>query len=101
MPTPSGVNYLLQSLQSSLIPQLSKDKNQKWTSSLMPLYLLSLHTHTPLVITHYFLEAAVWTESDAKLQIFVDFGAEFGRNMLHEVANWQFFCRRCQKVVEI
>jgi hypothetical protein len=67
----------------------------------MPLYLLSLHTHTPLVITHYFLEAAVWTESDAKLQIFVDFGAEFGRNMLHEVANWQFFCRRCQKVVEI
>jgi hypothetical protein len=61
----------------------------------MPLYLLSLHTHTPLVITHYFLEAAVWTESDAKLQIFVDFGAEFGRNMLHEVANCQFFCWRC------
>jgi hypothetical protein len=53
------------------------------------------------VITKYLLEAAVWTESDAKLQIFVDFGAEFGRNMLHEVANWQFFCRRCQKVVEI
>jgi hypothetical protein len=53
----------------------------------MSLYLLSLHTHTPLAITHYFLEAAVWTESDAKLQIFVDFGAEFGRNMLQEVAN--------------
>ena len=30
MPTPSGVNYLLQSLQFSLIPQLSNDKNQKW-----------------------------------------------------------------------
>ena len=57
----------------------------------MSLYLLSLHTHTPLVITHYFLEAAVWTESDAKLQISVDFGAEFGRNMLQDVANCQFF----------
>jgi hypothetical protein len=56
----------------------------------MSLYLLSLHTHTPLVITHYSLEAAVWTESDAKLQIFVDFGAEFGRNMLQEVANCHF-----------
>jgi len=73
MPTPSGVNYLLQSLQSFLIPQLSKDKNQKWTSSLMSLYLLSLHKHTPLVITHYFLEAAVWTESDAKLRKVFDF----------------------------
>jgi len=40
MPTPSGVNYLLQSLQSFLIPQLSKDKNQKWTSSLMSLYFI-------------------------------------------------------------
>jgi hypothetical protein len=67
----------------------------------MSLYLLSLHTHTPLVITHYSLEAAVWTESDAKLQISVDFGAGFGRNMLQEVANWQFFCRRCHNVVEI
>ena len=73
MPTPSGVNYLLQSLQSSLIPQLSKDKNQKWTSSLMSLYLLSLHTHTPLVITHCFLEAAVRTESDANLRKVFDF----------------------------
>ena len=45
------------------------------------------------------LEAAARTESDAKLQIFVDFDAGFGRNMLQEVANWQFFCRRCQKVV--
>ena len=52
-------------------------------------------------VTHYLLEAAVWTESDAKLQIFVDFDAEFDRNMLQEVANWQFFCRRCQNVVEI
>jgi len=57
----------------------------------MSLYLLFLHTHTPLVITHYSLEAAVWTESDAKLQIFVDFGAGFGRNMLHEVAKSHFF----------
>ena len=45
------------------------------------------------------LEAAVWTESDAKLQIFVDFGAGFGRNMTEGVANWQFFFCRCQKVV--
>jgi len=67
----------------------------------MSLYLLSLHTHTPLVITHYFLEAAVWTESDAKLQNSVDFGAGFGRNMLQDVVNWQFFCRRCLNVVEI
>jgi len=67
----------------------------------MSLYLLSLHTHISLVITKYLLKAAVWTESDAKLQIFVDFDAEFGRNMLQEVANCQFFCRRCQKVVEI
>jgi len=52
---------------------------------------LSVHTHTPLVITHYFLEAAVWTESVAKLQIFVDFGAGFGRNMTEDVANCQFF----------
>ena len=65
----------------------------------MSLYLLSLHTHTPLVITHYFLEAAVWTESDAKLQIFVDFDAEFDRNMRGDVANCQFFSRRCQKVM--
>ncbi len=99
MPTPNGVNYLLQSLQSSLIPQLSKDKNQKWMSSLMSLYLLSLHTHTPLVITHYFLEAAVRTESDAKLQISVDFGAGFDRNMTEEVANFRFFCWRCLKMV--
>jgi len=39
----------------------------------MSLYLLSLHKHTPLVITHYFLEAAVWTESDAKLRKVFDF----------------------------
>jgi len=38
-------------------------------------------------------------EPPAKLQISVDFGAGFGRNMSEEVANWQFFCRRCQKVV--
>jgi len=62
---------------------------------------LSLHTHISLVITKYLLKAAVWTESDAKLQIFVDFGAGFGRNMLQDVANCQFFCRRCHNVVEI
>jgi hypothetical protein len=45
------------------------------------------------------LEAAARTESDAKLQISVDFSARFGRNMLQEVANCQFFCRICQKVV--
>jgi hypothetical protein len=37
----------------------------------------------------------------AKLQISVDFSAGFGRNMLQEVANCQFFCRRCRKVTEI
>ena len=42
-----------------------------------------------------------WSNFTKFLQIFVDFGAEFGRNMLREVANWQFFCWRCQKVVEI
>jgi len=52
------------------------------------------------VITHYFLEAAVWTESVAKLQIFVDFGAGFCRNMLQEIAKCQLFCWRCQKRVE-
>jgi hypothetical protein len=31
----------------------------------------------------------------AKLQISIDFSAGFGRNMLQEVANWQFFCWRC------
>ena len=35
----------------------------------------------------------------AKLQISADFSAEFGKNMTEDVANWQFFCRRCQKVV--
>jgi hypothetical protein len=35
----------------------------------------------------------------AKLQISVDFGAEFGRNMTGKVANWHFFCWRCQKEV--
>jgi len=52
------------------------------------------------VITKYLLKAAVRTESDAKLQISVDFGAGFGRNMLQEVANWQFFCCICHNVVE-
>ena len=47
---------------------------------------LSLHTHTPLVITKYLLEAAVRTESDAKLQISVDFGAGFGRKILDFVS---------------
>jgi hypothetical protein len=37
----------------------------------------------------------------ANIVIFIDFGAGFGRNMSEEVANWQFFCWRCQKVVEI
>jgi hypothetical protein len=36
----------------------------------------------------------------ANLVNFIDFSARFGRNMTEEVANWQFFCRRCQKVVE-
>ena len=31
MPTPNGVNNLLQFLVILLIPQLSKYKNQKWT----------------------------------------------------------------------
>ena len=31
---------------------------------------------------------------------FIDFCAEFGRNMTGEVANCQFLCWRCQKVVE-
>jgi hypothetical protein len=35
----------------------------------------------------------------AKLQISVDFGAGFGRNMTEDVANWQFSCCRYQKVV--
>jgi len=35
-----------------------------------------------------------------KLQIFIYFSAGFGRNMLQDVANCQFFSRRCQKVVE-
>ena len=39
MPTPNGVNHLLQFLQFSLIPQLSNDKNQKWTFCLMSLML--------------------------------------------------------------
>ena len=45
------------------------------------------------------LEAAVRTESDAKLQIFIYFSAGFGRNVTEEVANCQFFFCRCQKVV--
>jgi len=38
---------------------------------------------------------------NAKLQISVDFSAGFGRNMTGEVANSQFFCCRCLKVVVI
>ena len=41
-----------------------------------------------------------WLYLLAKLQISVDFSAGFGRNMTEEVANFQFFCLRCQKVVE-
>ena len=44
MPTPNGVNYLLQFLiDCRLIPQLSNNKNQKWTFSLMSYYLLFVH----------------------------------------------------------
>ncbi|MBQ8099552.1 MAG: hypothetical protein IJ244_08550, partial [Bacteroidaceae bacterium] len=90
-------------------PQLSKariksgrsllDKATKGRAQSYVLISLSYHTHISLVLTHYLLEAAVWTESDAKLQIFVDFDAEFGRNMLQEIVNSQFFCWICQKVV--
>ena len=73
MLTPNGVNYLLQFLVISSNSPIIRNKNQKWTSSLMSLYLLSLHTHTPLVITLCFLEAAVRTESDANLRKVFDF----------------------------
>lgn len=52
MPTPNGVNYLLQFLLLfRSIPQLSENKNQKWTFSLMSLYLLFLHWHICFKIT--------------------------------------------------
>ena len=38
--------------------------------------------------------------ASAKLQNSFDFCARFGRNVTEDVANWQFFCRRCQKEVE-
>gem|GEM_PF-6603899 len=40
MPTPFGVNYLPSFLQSSLIPQLSKDKNPKVDVHLICMYLI-------------------------------------------------------------
>jgi hypothetical protein len=39
------LSYLLQFLMIYLIPQLSKARDQKWTSSLMSYYLLSVHWH--------------------------------------------------------
>ena len=41
MPTPFGVNYLPSFLQSSLIPQLSKDKNPKVDVHLICMYLIT------------------------------------------------------------
>ena len=99
MPTPNGVNYLLQSLLLLSNSPIIEQQESKVDVQSYVLISLSLHTHTPLVITHYFLEAAVRTESDANLQISVDFDAGFGRNMTEEVANWQFFCCRCLKMV--
>ena len=39
MPTPNGVNYLLQFLVISSNSPIIRNKNQKWTFSLMSLYL--------------------------------------------------------------
>ena len=42
-----------------------------------------------------------WPYLPAKLQISVDFGAGFGRNMSEDVANFQNSCYLCENVVEI
>ena len=63
MPTPTGVNYLLQFLiDCRLIPQLSNNKNQKWTFSLMSYYLLSIHWHLCFLITHGYSLSSVLTK---------------------------------------
>ena len=79
MPTPSGVNYLLQFLQyCPLIPQLSNNKNQKWTSSLMSLCLLCYHT---LLFFRFYYVSRNHTKRNpfANIQYFIDFKARIGR----------------------
>lgn len=96
MPTLSGVNYLLQSLQSSLIPQLSKDKNQKWTSSLMSLCLF-LRYHTQLLFHYYYYVLCLLRKHAANILNFYDYGAEFEKNLC---ARHEFLLNRGHNVQE-
>ena len=51
MPTPNGVNYLLRFLVISSNSPIIRNKNQKWTFSLMSLYFLFLHWHICIKVT--------------------------------------------------
>ena len=53
MPTPSGVNYLLQFLNVSSNSPIIWNKNQKWTFCLMSYSLLSVHWHICFYVIHY------------------------------------------------
>ena len=99
MPTPNGVNYLLQSLLLLSNSPIIEQQESKVDVQSYVLISLFFHTHISLVFTHYLLEAVFWMESDAKLQISFEFSAGFDRNMTEEVANFQFLCCRCLKMV--
>ena len=73
MPTPNGVNYLLQFLITLSNSPIVERQESKVDVQSYVLISLSIHTHISLVITHYLMESAVWTESVAKLRKIFDF----------------------------
>ena len=73
MPTPNCVNYLLQFLITLSNSPIVERQESKVDVQSYVLISLSIHTHISLVITHYLMESAVWTESVANLRKVFDF----------------------------
>ena len=75
MPTPNGVNDLLQFLQyCPLIPQLSNNKNQKWTFQSF-VFILSLLCHHTLI---YYTVRLQFLFDGANIRIFPETCKHFG-----------------------